>query len=288
MYEVKRMVDQLHGNSDEQNGDDEGGDPEVPPRSAPDHGDTEQAAEEKQCGDPESNKYFKWFRETACPWVARTAGNSNVWMALATVVIAFSTVAYTFYASQQWTVMTNTLEEQKQEFNRNSRPWVGLSGKVRLKNPVGVVPEKMGFELNGTLKNFGQSPALFVFEYANIVWNPFEIKEAQKLVCQGAEMTESGNYSQNISSLPGFGAPVFPQSNFPLIIGFGSGGNTVIADRHFLRMYIAGCIVYRDQDNGIHHTKWCVQSPTIETADQLKRFLKDGNFIPCFGNQFAD
>ena len=59
---------------------------------------------------------YKWTVRVALPWIGRRIiTNSNFWMAIATVVIAVATIAYTHYARQQWGVMNSTLAEiQKQ------------------------------------------------------------------------------------------------------------------------------------------------------------------------------
>lgn len=206
------------------------------------------------------------------------------WRLFIEVLVLIAVAGYGLVAYHQWREMQNTTTI----LLNGQLPWVGVEWPVLLKNPISLTPDNMDFVVAATLKNFGHSPALYAFPFAYQVWDPFQISQQQGFACEGADDMESGKSTKNISSLPGFGPVIFPQSTLPWSNGFSSNAPVNENARRFLRLYIAGCIAYRDQGNALHHTRWCVQSWIIRTPKEIADFEADGKFIPCNGNQSAD
>ncbi len=285
------MVDQPHGNSDEQNARDERGGPEVPTRSAPDHRDAEQAAKEKQNSEREIHKRFTWLREGVWPWVIRTASNSNVWTALATVVIAISTIVYTHYAIKQWTAMNKTLGEiqkqtpevQKQAAAAQSqwevmqdadRPWIDVD--IAITSPLAFDGKAAGTAFTFTLSNIGLSPA------QNISINPRltfatlgdDLRKVQKQACDDAKSAYGMGSLRYI---------LFQGQHYTQAVGLDIPAKEI--DSHWGKMppgaavpdliplALVGCVDYTYQSSGHHH----------QTAFAFDLAMKDGG-IPSKSN----
>jgi len=105
------MEDQPHSGDEEQSRDEGRSDPEVPARGA---------STDPKPKEPEGRRYDarravastrEWFCNWLRPRINATALSPSFWTALATVVIAAATIVYTYFAHQQWDVMSKTLFE---------------------------------------------------------------------------------------------------------------------------------------------------------------------------------
>jgi hypothetical protein len=115
LNEVDGMVDRSYRGDEEQRGDENCDDAEVPPRGVPSNA---QATIPKKINITPNTaaEAREWITSAMFPWIwRRVITNSNLWMAVATVAIAAATIVYTLYAGMQWTAMNQTLSEiQKQ------------------------------------------------------------------------------------------------------------------------------------------------------------------------------
>jgi hypothetical protein len=209
------------------------------------------------------------------------------WTCTATVVIAVSTIAYTYYANRQWTVMSNTLTEiQKQtpevqrqakaaqdQLELTNRPWIKIlsAAPVGNKPPVtsihfaevnitGADPAKfgIGFEYDLQGKNVGQSPALNARYFGEVYVAPrgkygnFAIEE--KRFCELAN-----SYHKSVEH---GGTAIFPGDPYT---GGGGGVSGAITKEaiivnpdggpkgQYVMPVLIGCVDYQFQSSNQHH-----------------------------------
>lgn len=108
------MADQPVRDENQVDGDEDRGDPEVPSRGVCGYTDQKDAPEHAN----KDRGFIAEAYERAVPvllWLGMAARSANFWTALATVVIACATIAYTVYASKQWNAMNETLNEIRKQ-----------------------------------------------------------------------------------------------------------------------------------------------------------------------------
>jgi hypothetical protein len=197
--------------------------------------------------------------------------------------------AYTTYAALQWRVMYKA-----------QRPWVGVVlERVTIKKPPpGSTAQYNNLAISMTVKNYGSSPALWVDPEFRPIWDRREVRREQETkTCPFAAYRESGKeaHAKGFGEVKGFGQTIFPQSTLPWD---GQTGFFPLWPPPFdhpprneaLRIWVSGCIVYRDQNDDVYQTRWCVYSPPVRNWDEFDKFLdgEGGDFIPCNDNQSAD
>lgn len=180
--------------------------------------------------------------------------NEKIWVivsAMSTIVIAGSTLLYCIFAGKQWFVMDKQLEQMKIGY----RPWIGLDNEQPslLTGSLTIDKDKniSGF-CRIVSRNFGNYPAQNVFAGAELVvtQNTDSVREREKKLCEDSIPANIGNV-------------VFPGANkvawsWPLhvtkdqMISIPEGGSQFSA-------FIVGCIFYRDQFEGLHHTGFAYQ-----------------------------
>lgn len=151
-----------------------------------------------------------WFK--AWRGIKPVVGSSNVWIAVATIVIAISTIAYTRYARKQWDVM-------RRQLDFTERPWI-LLDKFAVEGPLvfdsgGGAAITFGFEI----KNTGQSPAIrgfwqpdFFLQFGEM---PSPVKKRND-ACKVAESRSTKVADQRLTEawFPGQGLPKNIKINF--------------------------------------------------------------------------
>jgi hypothetical protein len=188
--------------------------------------------------------------------------------ALATVLIAVLTIFYVSYAKKQWDEMRNA-----------RRPWIGMSERLTLKRPpsFNVLDEEsissleghknmvtVDFELEGTIRNFGSSPARRQYQFFEMLAYANIRHEFQESSCKFAEGQSTGvnpypsflHDFANFSSMPTkaiFPDVSLPIQSQPMSVGIFPEDTGKSVMPHTL--WIVGCIVYQDTSGGVHHTK---------------------------------
>lgn len=206
---------------------------------------------------------------------------------------AWSTfIAASFYALIavcQWRVQINALKVDQ-------RAWIGLdkpmvaeklnypgprftwSGPDGITHPIDT-PNPL-IHTTVVLKNFGKTPA---FDVAVNVWSgPQEMLDVNSnLQCKLSENASSGKALKEQPPRKGASWPTFGKTIFP---GQEDTEPEDIAGGDIPRLFVVGCIAYRDAFNARHKTRFCYKSPQVLVTDPA---MKDGDaFKQC--NQYND
>jgi hypothetical protein len=161
---------------------------------------------------------------------------------------------------------------------RSQRPWVSVDLPIRLNRPMIVKPKQIDIGSSLVIKNYGPSPALHVLTAVSVVTDVKKFAQQQDSACNLAERTERGE--GNPLAIHKFGTPIFPQGRFSQ--SFETREDN-LAHPNLTVLYLAGCIIYRDQFDIIHHTRFCVETPGL-----AKDFTMAANFVSCNIGQEAD
>jgi hypothetical protein len=282
--EADGMVDESYRNEDQDSGDEESNDSEVPARTVADHPDTYYSEKNQHSGYGYIEIAYKWVTTIFFPWIGKGITSSNFWTAAATVVIAVATIIYTRYASKQWGVMNQTLQEiklqtpqiqaqaaaaQKQltqtetEWTSQQRPWVGLSQPVALPARVtfqvfSVAPRpstSVEVDSQVRIKNFGVSPAFRATTNATVV-----ISDNGGLTVPEFHIKNTCSLSDQ-STVVG-GSVIFPNGESGT--NFEQQTGSMVELYKIQRIWLLGCISYWDSTGGApHHTKFWIFSNLI-------------------------
>lgn len=283
------MGEEFGRSEDQQGGDSESDDPEVPTREVAADPDAHAHDPEEHTQNTERKiAVAEWATRTGFPWIGRKVNwvwsnvlaRSNFWMAAATMAIAVATWIYTYYAGKQWTAMNQTLSEiqkqtpeiQKQataaqaqlsqaesEWKVQQRPWVGLSGNVVLKPPSFFVFKanresrtQFNADVTFALKNVGPSPAFHAsWELWTLQTDNASVLLPQRQMNLACSLADSETKES--------GTVIFP--NGPdNVANVSEEGGDQIEWTEIRRIWIVGCISYTTAvDTVIHHTRfWTV------------------------------
>ena len=125
-----------------------------------------------------SNNYVRpalhWLRMANLWLWEKLIKKGPLWTVVSTVVIAVATTMYTCYARRQWKAVSDEIPELRKAagaakdaneiFAKGQRPWVGISGDVKLQSPLRSDPNptnSSGFHFDAlvTFKNFRAIPS---------------------------------------------------------------------------------------------------------------------------------
>jgi len=189
----------------------------------------------------------------------------------ATWAAFYAVAAYAVITTFMWLSMIEqnrigrvSLNQSQMQWNEQQRPWVGPQGNVEIpKTPIfqvfSATPDDTAIDLAVTvkIKNVGLSPA---FEASwdiqpHLSGNDLTLPQLpMKMACVSAEgKSNDGN-----------GNLILPGGE----MGIEAGSETVMAQQIKLsnvrRVWIVGCIVYKDRAKQlIHHTKFWIMSSMI-------------------------
>jgi hypothetical protein len=214
--------------------------------------------------------------------------------ALATVTIAVLTCFYVHYSRAQWKAMSDQLPElrtsadaaasaattAKDTLRMGYRPWINAE-YAELTQPL-VFPPKQRFylKLNFMLKNTGTSVATDGVAIAEV--SPNEISATLKRSDEVCSWLEESKIPVDKNMRPrATGFVLAPGNTLPFPVGMGSDEipNQQVTDGQF---FVFGCLIYRDQFEAWHHTKFCFH-PSGRIIDPGKI-----SFVICDTFQEAD
>ncbi len=143
------MIDNLNGGNQEEHANQGGGNSEVPADTGTErhtNNETDNPAEATRSPEDGLEPAYEWIVSTAWPKFRLTVSSPNFWIAIATVVIAGATIAYTHYARRQWTAMEGQLLEMQKQTLLTRQQLVGTQGAV-LKDSETVSAQGFGMSL---------------------------------------------------------------------------------------------------------------------------------------------
>lgn len=226
--------------------------------------------------DPSSKRIRKWCIQCRAGW-RRTQfhGKCTVVLTLVglIVLIIYAIATIGLYSASQRQV--RALQQQsciQQESSTNAeRAWVGLAETSR----VHVSPldrKQFTAAIKLVLKNFGKGPALNVYGTSGLsthgyVQADITIACDQILPFVGLKPSTPIFYSRDISKIK-MGVLLFP--GVPLFTGTTWGGNSL--DILGQEVFVVGCIVYKDQFQQAHWTKF-----SYSTGSLLAQVVRDAS-----------
>ncbi len=176
----------------------------------------------------------------------------------ANLINFFTLLAVIYYANQAR--IGNNLTREGQ------RPWVGIDGLIE---PVGMFDG--GFKIAPVIKNFGTSAAVGVLPQIRYAASLKELVTMADRVCNDAWAVQklTTEYPNNV-----FGRLLMPSDKFYWPSNVSDVSLVGDANR-----FLIGCIVYTDQFERPHQTRFCAQL----TPDQA---YPDKPITPC--NMYND
>jgi len=141
-----------------------------------------------------------------------------------------------------------------------NRPWIGIEGIPTVRK------NSEHWYIDFSVKNFGNSPALYAVPLSGLVTTAEEVNKALERYCtEGEKRTSSGE--DNSGPLGEHGYVLFPdkiaQLQTPLQTAAMLGNQQNIAS-------FVGCVTYVDQfgKRPVHHTSFCYSAKTPLVADK--------------------
>jgi len=262
------------------------------------------------------------FLRTVGNWIKSFFGwadaHDGAITALATVAIVGLTYFYVTYSKEQW-----------KEMQSARRPWLGMSERLTIKGPPSLAFTEMpsmfsggqstraisvAFDVSGTLKNFGISPARREYDTFELIYLGSILNIFREEDCVRAENVSRGKSSGDaVVQGTSIGSParaIFPSVELPvekklttpiamnpdflrpipdnpLLVGPSENqAQTKWTDRIPTKIWIVGCIAYQDTFGEMHHTKVLYQSSIsdnplkiAEDADPSKTRIPFTDFV---------
>jgi hypothetical protein len=198
--------------------------------------------------------------QTDIDHLEKRMGTAETLMAWLTAAIAFFALCSVGVGVLQWLVMGDQLKVMRYESSRN-RPWVGVEDDVVFdENSVGWVGArgeaivrkqkaegKLPMRVLYHLKNSGDSPALNTMMVVRPVTFPENGTVDESRI--RSEIEEDCQIAEKAITR-GNGDLILPSGVHAVPYQFGEWEPTKF-------LFTPGCIVYRDVDGGLHHTKIC-------------------------------
>jgi hypothetical protein len=204
-------------------------------------------------------------------------------------ITALSVLGYAIITFFQWRAQINSLKVDQRAWAGLDKPMVAdvinyagpkwtWTGPDKAIHPVDT-PNPM-IHTGVAIKNFGKTPA---FDVVVEVWAgpQEELDVNSKTECEFAEDFSSGKAIKMGTPRKGATWPTFGKTIFP--------GQEVtepedVPGGDVPRLFIVGCIAYRDAFNARHKTRFCYRSPQVLVTDPP---MKNGDaFAQC--NQYND
>jgi hypothetical protein len=189
-------------------------------------------------------------------------------MLVFTFAIMLSSIAYTLYTKKQLKVAGDQLRIAKDTYSASNRPWIGVQDNVIFdETNIGWVGEK-GREIVQKMTSENQLPIRVLYPLKNSGYGPaFNVM----LVIQPLMFSQAGSDEAQIRTaiekscqiaedriLHGNGDLVLPGGEHTVPYQFGTWDSTKF-------VFTPGCIVYRDVDGGLHHTRICYAAALFVT-----------------------
>lgn len=210
--------------------------------------------------------------EAVVDWLRRywnAARRKAKWTESATVVLTLGTAVAAFWSAYIFNRQLHEAHQQtclQQQAAMNAeRAWVGLSSTPQV-SISSLKQKQFNAEIALELKNFGKGPALNVYSLSLFATHG-HVQEQITTACNlifpfvGLKPTSPVQPSSDLSKAQ-WGALVFPGQP-PFIQGHSTIGNS--ADILGQEVFIVGCIVYKDQFETPHWTKFSYSTGAFAT-----------------------
>lgn len=206
--------------------------------------------------------------------------------------LLYVTAKYARYTYNMWKEMQGQTCIQRAAAMNSERAWVGLDGPPTVEIGLMEDRKKMAATISLTVKNFGKGPALSLMASANIIpsdpSNRHAVEDGIETTCNllspfvGVKPTRLVISDEDLVKHQ-WGHVIFTNQSFT------TGTETAIDMSKMIgkEVYVAGCIVYRDQFFEAHWTRFC-----YNTGDFAKDVVKDTSSFKhlhlCNANNYTD
>lgn len=225
----------------------------------------------------------------------KTFKNFGAVMKVIGALIAFALLCVTYryvkYTYRMWIEMQTQTCIQRNAAMNAERAWMGLDGPPVVE--IGLLQDRknMGATISYAVKNYGKGPAVNVMAGATIVPsdpNHHVVEDSLETTCNlisafvGIKTTKPV-YSSESTANQQWGNIVFPGQPFK------TGVVTTIDMSKMIgkEVFIAGCIVYRDQFSEPHWTKFCYNTGPF-AKDVVKNASSFDHLQMCGANNYTD
>lgn len=225
-------------------------------------------------------------------WIDKTTLGLEGFGLFVLIVYTAATIVYAYLTYRMWGEMQQQTCIQRKASMNSERAWVGLDGPPAVE--IGLLEDRkrMGATINFTVKDYGKGPALSVMASAAIVpsdaSNQHVVEDSLESTCNlvsafvGMKPTKPV-YSSEPPTNRQWGHIIFPGQPF------NTGTVTTIDMSKMIgkEVFIAGCIVYKDQFSEPHWTKFCYNTGAF-AKDVVKDASSFKHLYMCGANNYTD